>query len=61
MSHLIKKLYLICQSFRDVKGEKRGNNNNNRRTSMTCFDCGKDERGREMRTLALLQQLPRGS
>lgn len=55
MSHLIKQLYLICHYFRDVKGEKRGNNNNNNRwSSITWFACGRHERGRETRTLTLL-------
>ena len=61
MSHLIKKLCLICQSFRYVKGEKRGNNNNNKWSSITWFAYGRHERGREMHTLALVQQLCRGS
>ena len=58
MSHLIKKLYLIFQSFSDIKGEKRGNNNNNKWTSITWFSCGRHERGRDMCTLTLLQHYP---
>ena len=61
MCHLIKRLCLICQSFRDVKGEKRSNNNKNMQKNITWFTYGRQERGREMHSLALLQQRCRGS
>ena len=54
MSTLIKKLYLIRQSFSDVKGDKRGNINNKRQTRMKWFAYGRHVRGREMRNLTLL-------
>ena len=61
MSHLIKKLYLICESFSDVNEENKGNNKNIWGTSITWFAYGRHERGRETCTLALLKQPPRHS